>query len=311
MAFGKNDGSSSEKQFESFDQGHTSVETVSWPGTESFNDYSVSKAAGVAYASHFTLATRYGPFSGTPTLTARRQNTLNASSYLAWILVPESVGGDATATATTATVTVTYPAQQEDVTENQAAVTAASTAVDAVAAETVFATAQTATVAVTYPAQQEDVTENQTAVTTTATAVDPDVAVTAIAAPSSVSVTYPAQQENVTENQTAVTVTSTAVDAVVSVTEDQAAVTVASTAVDAVASSSTTLELESFRWRDDTAIESADSGWLANQNTNISAQINDTIRLRVLIDAVGDPASAQYKLQYRKTGEGTWLDVGP
>ena len=66
-----------------------------------------------------------------------------------------------------------------------------------------------------------------------------------------------------------------------------------------------TLEQEGFRWRDDDGSESA-ATWLATQDTNISRDRNENTRLRVLVNATGDPASNQYRLEYRR-GERTTL----
>ena len=75
------------------------------------------------------------------------------------------------------------------------------------------------------------------------------------------------------------------------------------------ASDVATLDQTAFRWRDDTATESADSGWLAAQNVNINRNKETVTRLRILVDATGDPASGQFKLQYRKKSTGPWKDV--
>jgi hypothetical protein len=59
---------------------------------------------------------------------------------------------------------------------------------------------------------------------------------------------------------------------------------------------SATLEQEGFRWRDDDGNESGAS-WLASQDSNLSRAISTNTRLRVLVNATDDPASAQYRLE--------------
>lgn len=63
-----------------------------------------------------------------------------------------------------------------------------------------------------------------------------------------------------------------------------------------------TLEQEGFRFRDDTGSESA-AAWLAAQDTNISRPRDLNTRLRMLVNATGDPASQALTLQYRKQGD--------
>lgn len=49
--------------------------------------------------------------------------------------------------------------------------------------------------------------------------------------------------------------------------------------------------------------------WKAAQDANITLAPGDTARLRVLVNAVGDPASMQPRLEYRKQGEVDWFPV--
>lgn len=74
-----------------------------------------------------------------------------------------------------------------------------------------------------------------------------------------------------------------------------------------VAGASATLEQEGFRWYEDNGSESAASA-AANQDTNITAAAGATKRLRMLVNATGDPATKQFKLQWKKSG-GSWADV--
>jgi hypothetical protein len=69
-----------------------------------------------------------------------------------------------------------------------------------------------------------------------------------------------------------------------------------------------TLEQEGYRWRADDGSESA-ATWLVSQDTNITRDKALNTRLRVLINATGDPASQRYKLRYRKVGDDGWRDL--
>lgn len=73
-------------------------------------------------------------------------------------------------------------------------------------------------------------------------------------------------------------------------------------------SSAATLEQEGFRWRDDNGSETT-ATWLASQDTNITRAKLTTTRLRMLINASGDPASQRYKLRYRRVGDSGWRDL--
>lgn len=70
------------------------------------------------------------------------------------------------------------------------------------------------------------------------------------------------------------------------------------------------LDLSAYRWRDDDNNEALAS-YLAAENTAISRAKEQDVRLRVQIDADGDPSSQQYKLQYRRSGNTEWIDVEP
>jgi hypothetical protein len=72
--------------------------------------------------------------------------------------------------------------------------------------------------------------------------------------------------------------------------------------------SSTTLTQEGFRFRNDDGSESA-ATWLAAQDTNITQPVNTNTRLRVLLDASGDPAAGTYQLEWQKVSEGVWRKV--
>lgn len=63
-----------------------------------------------------------------------------------------------------------------------------------------------------------------------------------------------------------------------------------------------------FRWRNDDGSETT-ATWVAAEDTNVTIAALTPKRLRVEITATNDPASAAYKLQYRKVGDTYWRDV--
>lgn len=58
------------------------------------------------------------------------------------------------------------------------------------------------------------------------------------------------------------------------------------------------IEQEGFRFRNDDGSESA-ATWKANQDVNITAAADTAMRLRMLLNATGDPASIGAQLEYR------------
>ena len=66
-----------------------------------------------------------------------------------------------------------------------------------------------------------------------------------------------------------------------------------------------TLEQEGFRFRNDDGSEVA-ATWRQVQDVFDSVAPNTNIRLRVLVNATGDPATSQFQLEYRKVGESGW-----
>ena len=68
-----------------------------------------------------------------------------------------------------------------------------------------------------------------------------------------------------------------------------------------------TIIQEGFRFATDSAQGSP--SWLAAQNANLTKLADETAILAVSIDTTGDPGAKTYKLQYRKVGDPTWLDV--
>ena len=65
---------------------------------------------------------------------------------------------------------------------------------------------------------------------------------------------------------------------------------------------------EGFRWRNDDGDEDG-ATWLAAQDTDAALDVDGTVRLRMLLDATGDPASSPYALYHKKVGDPTWLPV--
>ena len=68
-----------------------------------------------------------------------------------------------------------------------------------------------------------------------------------------------------------------------------------------------TIEQEGYRWRDDDGDEDG-ATWLAAQDSNITRSAELATRIRMLLNATGDPASAQYRLGWRISG-GTYAPV--
>jgi hypothetical protein len=68
-----------------------------------------------------------------------------------------------------------------------------------------------------------------------------------------------------------------------------------------------TLDQEGFRFRNDDGDE-AGATWKEAQDTNLTAAKSVNTRLRVILDATGDPATAQYQLEYRRSGQ-LWRKV--
>jgi hypothetical protein len=65
---------------------------------------------------------------------------------------------------------------------------------------------------------------------------------------------------------------------------------------------------EGFRWYADNGSESGSTAQ-ATQDTSITLAADTPTRLRVLIDATGNPPATLFKLQYRRVGGSSWKDV--
>lgn len=68
-------------------------------------------------------------------------------------------------------------------------------------------------------------------------------------------------------------------------------------------------EQEGYQFRNDDGSESTATS-LAAENTDVTQPDSTNTRLRILLDATGDPSSEQYQLEYKKSSDSTWLPVG-
>jgi hypothetical protein len=64
----------------------------------------------------------------------------------------------------------------------------------------------------------------------------------------------------------------------------------------------------SYRWRNDDGSETS-ATWITTEQTDITKPINTNIRIRLLLDTNGDPASNQYQVDYQKVGDSVWHKV--
>lgn len=75
-----------------------------------------------------------------------------------------------------------------------------------------------------------------------------------------------------------------------------------------IAGTAALLEQYSYRFRNDDGSETT-ATWKAAENTSVTLAPSTTARLRIGVNATGDPASKQFKLQYRKVGAASWRDA--
>ena len=75
-----------------------------------------------------------------------------------------------------------------------------------------------------------------------------------------------------------------------------------------VAAAGVTLEQEGFRARNDDGNEAA-ATWLADQDTNFTRAKNLNTRLRMLLNATGDPPANAYRIECRKQGVGDFKKI--
>lgn len=68
------------------------------------------------------------------------------------------------------------------------------------------------------------------------------------------------------------------------------------------------LDQEGFRWRNDDGTEST-ATWKANQDADLTASAGDKYRLRVIVNATGDPAAKDYLLEGKLSTDSTWVKI--
>lgn len=78
----------------------------------------------------------------------------------------------------------------------------------------------------------------------------------------------------------------------------------------AVAGLAGLVEQEGFRWRNDDGSETT-ATWAQSQDTNHTQPLDTNIRLRALLNADDDPASAQYQLEYKLSSDSIYHRVRP
>lgn len=71
---------------------------------------------------------------------------------------------------------------------------------------------------------------------------------------------------------------------------------------------SVTLEQEGFRFRNDDGSETT-ATWVAAQDTGVTFPLDTNLRLRDLINAVGDPASKTFRIDYKLSTDSTYIPV--
>ena len=71
---------------------------------------------------------------------------------------------------------------------------------------------------------------------------------------------------------------------------------------------SSTNEQEGFRFRNDDGSETT-ATWKAAQDTNVTAPLTTNARLRMLINAVLDPPTVQFRLDYKKSTDSVYVPV--
>lgn len=69
-----------------------------------------------------------------------------------------------------------------------------------------------------------------------------------------------------------------------------------------------TIDQEGYRHRNDDQDE-ASATWSAAQDTTVNLAPETPKRLRVLVNATGNPTSQQFQLEYRKVGDASWRTV--
>jgi hypothetical protein len=65
---------------------------------------------------------------------------------------------------------------------------------------------------------------------------------------------------------------------------------------------------EGFRWRNDDGDED-EATWLAVQDSNVAIPLSTPIRLRVIVNATGNPENYRYRLEYKRSTESQYRPV--
>lgn len=72
--------------------------------------------------------------------------------------------------------------------------------------------------------------------------------------------------------------------------------------------SAASVDQEGFRFRNDDGSETT-ATWAASQDTNVTKPLSANLRLRMLMNATGDPAATAYTLYHQKNGAGGYTKV--
>jgi hypothetical protein len=75
-----------------------------------------------------------------------------------------------------------------------------------------------------------------------------------------------------------------------------------------IVAAAATLEQEGFRWRNDDGNETT-ATWKDAQDANISNPAGQNVRLRVIINASGDPTTKQFQLEGQLSGDSNWVKI--
>lgn len=85
--------------------------------------------------------------------------------------------------------------------------------------------------------------------------------------------------------------------------------TIRSLSAFAILPARTTVDQEGYRFRKDDGSESS-ATWWASQDTNLTGGNDTNLRLRLTVNTEGESAPEAYRLEYKKSDESLWLEVG-
>ena len=80
-------------------------------------------------------------------------------------------------------------------------------------------------------------------------------------------------------------------------------------AIEIVPADTSTVEQEGYRFRNDNGSETT-ATWRQSQDTADTAALDETVRLRMLLNSTGDRPTAQYQLEYRENSQSWYRAVG-